>query len=189
MQATTRPNTRLSFPAGPRAAPAQAAPETHRSGKGGSSIHPRRPVEGSPGLPPWCRRKGFGRRRSVLMRLIDSCGWIEFFTNGPSADEYASEPGAPERIVVPTVVLRESVQVPAAHCRRGNGLRCAGRMTTCHRGPRCGYRVGGPTSPRHKPAMADAIVTLATASREGAELVTSDADLKGLPSVRFIPKK
>jgi predicted nucleic acid-binding protein len=36
--------------------------------------------------------------------------------------------------------------------------------------------------------MADAIV-LATASREGAELVTSDIDLKGLPSVRFIPKK
>jgi predicted nucleic acid-binding protein len=36
--------------------------------------------------------------------------------------------------------------------------------------------------------MADAIV-LATASREGAELVTSDTDLKGLPPVRFIPKK
>jgi predicted nucleic acid-binding protein len=36
--------------------------------------------------------------------------------------------------------------------------------------------------------MADAIV-LATACREGAELVTSDADLKGMPSVRFLPEK
>jgi predicted nucleic acid-binding protein len=47
---------------------------------------------------------------------------------------------------------------------------------------------GADLAVRHKLAMADAIV-LATASREGAELVTSDADLKGLPSVRFIPKK
>ena len=47
---------------------------------------------------------------------------------------------------------------------------------------------GADLAVRHKLAMADAIV-LATASREGAELVTSDADLKGLPSVRFLPKK
>jgi len=47
---------------------------------------------------------------------------------------------------------------------------------------------GADLAVRHTLAMADAIV-LATASREGAELVTSDADLKGLPSVRFLPKK
>lgn len=52
----------------------------------------------------------------------------------------------------------------------------------------CGWLEGADLAVRHKLAMADAIV-LAIASREGAELVTSDADLKGLPSVRFIPKK
>ena len=37
-------------------------------------------------------------------------------------------------------------------------------------------------------AMADAII-LASALSTGAELVTSDSDLKGLPSVRYLPKK
>ena len=66
------------------------------------------------------------------MRLVDSCGWIEFFTNGPSADEYASELSAPpERIVVPTVVLHEVYKFLLRTAGEETALRCAGRMTSC----------------------------------------------------------
>ena len=126
-----------------------------------------------------------------MMRLVDSCGWIEFFTNGPSADEYATELSAPpERIVVPTVVLHEVYKFLLRTAGEETALRCAARMTTCRIVDLDSVIAleGADLAVRHKLAMADAIV-LATAPREGAELVTSDADLKGLPSVRFIPKK
>ncbi|RJP18038.1 MAG: type II toxin-antitoxin system VapC family toxin [Deltaproteobacteria bacterium] len=123
------------------------------------------------------------------MRLVDSCGWIEFFTNGPSADEYASELSAsPERIVVPTVVLHEVYKFLLRNAGEETALRCAGRMTSCRLFDALIALEGADLAVRHKLAMAGAIV-LATASREGAELVTSDADLQGLPSVRFLPKK
>lgn len=44
------------------------------------------------------------------------------------------------------------------------------------------------TSLEHSLAMADAIV-YATARSRGAELVTTDADLEGLPGVVFLSKK
>ena len=125
-----------------------------------------------------------------MTRLVDSCGWLEFFTNGPLADSYAPELAAPpERIVVPTIVLYEVYKFLLRSAGEETAVRCAGRMSAC--------RVveldvvlaleGADLAVRYRLAMADALV-LATALREGAEVVTSDADLKGLPSVRFIRK-
>ncbi|MGE5300081.1 MAG: PIN domain-containing protein [Acidobacteriota bacterium] len=37
--------------------------------------------------------------------LIDSSGWIEFFTDGPLAKEYARHIRNPSKIVTPTIVL------------------------------------------------------------------------------------
>jgi predicted nucleic acid-binding protein len=39
--------------------------------------------------------------------LVDSSGWIEFFADGPRADQYAPYVKRPEEIVPPTVVLYE----------------------------------------------------------------------------------
>ncbi len=42
------------------------------------------------------------------MRLIDSCGWLEFFTDGLRASAYEKELSAkPEDILVPAIVVYE----------------------------------------------------------------------------------
>ena len=41
------------------------------------------------------------------MLLVDSSGWIEFFTDGPLADEYAKYLKDFTKIVTPTIVLYE----------------------------------------------------------------------------------
>ena len=125
------------------------------------------------------------------MRLVDSCGWLEFFTGGPLADAYATELSVPsDEIVVPTVVLHEVYKFLLRTAGEETALQCAGRMSDC--------RVlvfdqtlaleSADLASKYGLAMADAII-LASALSAEAELVTSDADLKGLPSVRYLPKK
>jgi toxin FitB len=41
------------------------------------------------------------------MVLIDSCGWLEYFTDGPGAGEYAALIEGDERPLVPVIVLYE----------------------------------------------------------------------------------
>ena len=43
-----------------------------------------------------------------MIFLMDSSGWIEFFTNGAHAGEYAKYLKDPARIVTPTIVLYET---------------------------------------------------------------------------------
>lgn len=125
------------------------------------------------------------------MRLVDTCGWLEFFTAGPLADAY--EPmicSGTRRLLVPTLVLYETYKFLRRTAGEDIALQAVTQQRIC--------RVidldvtlaleAAELSLQHRLAMADAIV-YATAQHFGAELVTSDTDLKPLPGVRFIPKK
>jgi toxin FitB len=41
------------------------------------------------------------------MVVVDSSGWIEFFSDGPKADAYARHLKEPEKVATPAVVLYE----------------------------------------------------------------------------------
>lgn len=41
------------------------------------------------------------------MVLVDSCGWIEFFTDGPRAAEYSKYLNNPSKVITPTIILYE----------------------------------------------------------------------------------
>ena len=41
------------------------------------------------------------------MILIDSSGWIEFFADGPYADEFAARLRQPANVITPTVAMYE----------------------------------------------------------------------------------
>jgi hypothetical protein len=43
------------------------------------------------------------------MFLVDSSGWIEFFTDGPLAKEYTRHLKDPIRIVTPTIDLSDNI--------------------------------------------------------------------------------
>ena len=41
------------------------------------------------------------------MNLVDSCGWLEYFADGPNADFYAPALEDPGSLLVPTICLLE----------------------------------------------------------------------------------
>jgi toxin FitB len=41
------------------------------------------------------------------MNLVDSCGWLEYFADGPNAEFYAPALESQKNLLVPTVCLLE----------------------------------------------------------------------------------
>lgn len=91
------------------------------------------------------------------MWLVDTCGWIEWLTNGELSDKY--EPYFNEAIALTeqakVTLLSTSIALSAADF-----------------------------SADHKLSFADAII-FATAQFHKAELITSDEHFKGLPEVNY----
>ena len=124
------------------------------------------------------------------MTLVDSFGWIEFFTEGPLAGEYAKHIQKSSDLVVPTIVLykvykkikgeknEETALVAVATMQNARVIALTEELSLS----------AADISLNYKLAMADAIV-YASALQEGALLVTSDKDLKDLPRVTYYPKK
>ncbi|MDF1526718.1 MAG: type II toxin-antitoxin system VapC family toxin [bacterium] len=124
------------------------------------------------------------------MKLIDSCGWLEFFTGGPQAAAYGKELAADmKEILVPAIVLYEVYKFLLRTSSEETAIRCTAHMTQC--------RVidldsvlaleSAEISLSTGLAMADAIV-YATSRKYSAQLITSDADLKDMEGVIFLEK-
>ena len=124
------------------------------------------------------------------MTLVDSVGWIEFFTDGPLASEYAKYLQQPSEVIVPTIVLYEVYKKIKSEKSEDAALVAVATMQTAHVVPLTEELSlsAADVSLSHKLAMADAIV-YASATQEDAKVVTSDKDLKDLPHVTYFPKK
>lgn len=122
-----------------------------------------------------------------MKTIVDSSGWIEFFTSGPLAERYASYLKNRNDLVTPTVVIYEVYQ----KIKRERGEEAALLAT----GPLQATQVipltesialqAADLSLQNGLAMADAIV-YATARNHHARLVTGDTDLKDLPGVVYL---
>ena len=123
------------------------------------------------------------------MTLVDSFGWIEFFTDGPLAGEYAKYLQRPSEVLVPTVVLYEVYKKIKAEKNEESALIAIGTMQNAQILPLTETLSvsAADLSLSHKLAMADAIV-YASAIQENVGVVTSDKDLKGLPNVTYFPR-
>ena len=119
--------------------------------------------------------------------LLDSSGWIEFFTGGPLADRYAPYLTPRYEVVTPTIVLYEVYKKIKRERGEETALLFAGRLSVTqvvHLTESIAL-LAADLSLRHGLAMADAIV-YATARDLNAEVVTGDADLKDLPGVVYV---
>ena len=123
------------------------------------------------------------------MTLIDSSGWIEFFTDGPLASSYGSHLKELKNIVTPTVVLYEVYKVIKRQRSEEEALAAAAQMGKTHLVPLTDAiaLTAADVSLAHGIAMADAIV-YATAVTEKAKVLTSDEDLSDLPGVTYLKK-
>lgn len=123
------------------------------------------------------------------MTLIDSSGWIEFFTDGPLASSYASHLKELKNVVTPTIVLYEVYKNIKRQRSEEKALTAAAQMGKTHLVPLTDAiaLTAADVSLTYGIAMADAIV-YATAVTEKAKVLTSDEDLSDLPGVTYLKK-
>jgi predicted nucleic acid-binding protein len=119
--------------------------------------------------------------------LVDSSGWIEFFTGGRLAERYGSYLAPGSEVVTPTIVLYEVYKKIKRERGEETAVLFTGRLNATKVIPLTESIAlsAADVSLRHGLGMADAIV-YATGRDQGAEIVTSDADLKDLPGVTYL---
>ena len=124
------------------------------------------------------------------MIVLDSSGWIEFFTGGSLAGQYEKHLQKPSEIIVPAIVFYEVYKKIKGEWSEESALVAVSKMQNCRFLPLTEELSlsAADISLQYKLAMADAIV-YACSLQEQAQLVTSDKDLAGLPRVTYYPKK
>ena len=123
------------------------------------------------------------------MNLVDSCGWLEYFADGPHADFYAAALEDPGSLMVPTICLLEVFK--RVYQQRGEdaALQAAAAM---HQGlvvpldATLALRAARISSDLKMPLAASVI--LATAQTYDSVIWTQDAHFKGLAGVRYKEK-
>ncbi|MCK4613278.1 MAG: type II toxin-antitoxin system VapC family toxin [Thermoplasmata archaeon] len=124
--------------------------------------------------------------------VIDSCGWIEFFSNGDAADEYAAyiEKANRREYFTPSIIFYEVYKKIRTAYSEEEALRAVAHIkyaTTIIDFSEEIAISAAEMSIREKLPMADAIIA-ATAKRKGAKIVTSDEHFKDNEHVIFIEK-
>lgn len=123
------------------------------------------------------------------MNLVDSSGWIEFFTDGSGAEFFAAPIDDPATLVVPAVciaevcrfILREDSETAALHAaaamQQGSvvELDASLALLAAHLGL------------EYSLPLADSIV-YATAQLTASTVWTQDSDFENLEGVRYQPK-
>ena len=121
------------------------------------------------------------------MILVDSCGWLEYFAEGPRADSYAKYFKKTRELIIPTIVIYEVYKKVKREVGEEQALRVvaamqAGTIIPLHDSLAL---AAADLSLKFSLPMADAIV-YATARAHDALLVTSDEHFKDLEGVEFI---
>lgn len=121
------------------------------------------------------------------MNLVDSCGWIEYFSDSPHADFYAAAIENLRDLIVPTVCIAEVFKklcvaveedralVAIAHMRQGKVISLTESIALA----------AAKFGIEKKLPFADSII-YATGIISGAQIVTQDRHFQHLEGVRFL---
>jgi predicted nucleic acid-binding protein len=122
--------------------------------------------------------------------VVDSSGWIEFFADGPYADEFAGRLRHPHEVISPTVAIYEVYKWLKRERSEDHALAAVATMkkTAVADLTEEIALIAADLSLLHGLAMADAMM-LAFSQHHRAELLTTDSGFQGLPGVTVFPKK
>lgn len=121
------------------------------------------------------------------MNVVDSSGWLEYFSAGPNAAFFAEPIEATSELVVPTVSLYEVFKRVLQQRGEGDALQAVATMQqgTVADFPAPVALTAARLSHELKLPMADSIM-LATARTWNATLWSQDADFADLPGVEYV---
>ena len=124
------------------------------------------------------------------MNVVDSSGWVEYFTQGSNASFFIPPVQDVENLLVPSICIYEvfkrlTLDLGEENALQAVGIMSYGRMIELDRKIAID---AAKTSLDLKLAMADSII-LATAQDYNATLWTQDAHFKDLEGVKYIEKK
>ena len=124
------------------------------------------------------------------MILVDTCGWIEWLTEGALVNSFAAYMKDPAELLVPTTVQYELYKWVKRESDENKALDTIALADDSLVVPLSTdiALVAADLTLSHKLAFADAVF-YASAQKYNVELVTSDDHFEGLPGVTYFPKK
>jgi len=120
------------------------------------------------------------------MNLVDSCGWLEFLSDGPNAGFFSRPLADTGKLLVPTICLLEVFKRTLQRRGEEAALDVAALMqqgTVVDLDAAIALDAAD-LGVERKLSLADAVI-LATARAHGATIWTQDAHFEGLPGVRY----
>jgi predicted nucleic acid-binding protein len=122
--------------------------------------------------------------------VLDSSGWLEYFGDGPYADEFAARLRNPANVLTPTVALYEVYKVAKRDRSEEEAIRAVAMMkkTQVVELTEELALTAADLSLAHGLSMADSMM-LAVAHAFDAELATTDAGFTGIDGVTVFSKK
>lgn len=123
------------------------------------------------------------------MIIVDSCGWLEWFIDGELSDKYKKYLSDPDNILIPSIILYEVYKILKREVGEEKALLATGYMKNSRIIPFDDTLAlaAADISLNENLAMADAII-VAAAKSCNCKIISSDADLKDLANVDYIPK-
>ncbi len=123
------------------------------------------------------------------MNIVDSCGWLEWFTDSNLADLYLEYLDDQENLLIPAIVLYEVYKILKREIGEEKALLAAGYMKNSQIIPldETLALAAADISLKDNLAMADAII-VAVSRSHNCTIITSDSDLKDQPNVHYIQK-
>jgi predicted nucleic acid-binding protein len=123
------------------------------------------------------------------MNIVDSSGWLEYFSDGPNSKHFSNPLKDSASLVVPVTTIYEVFKVVLRETGENEALLAVAAMQK-------GRVIDVTTNLAmkasklsfiHNLPMADSII-LATAKAHDCTIWTQEADFKNIPGVKFFPK-
>ena len=122
------------------------------------------------------------------MNIIDSSGWLEYFSDGPNTKHYLTPLNEPSSLIVPVITIYEVFKVVLRESAENEALQAVAAM---QKGKIIDLNANlamdaSRLSLKHNLPMADSII-LATARAHNCVIWTQDPDFQNIENVNYFP--
>ena len=123
------------------------------------------------------------------MNIIDSSGWLEYFSNGPNAENYLTPLSDTSSLIVPVITIYEVFKVVLRESTENDALQAVASM---EKGKVVDLSASiamhaSKLSLKHNLPMADSII-LATARAYECIIWTQDSDFQDIEGVKYFSR-